>query len=98
MGYNLQQKRYLLPLAKKPPGLVSMAQWRPFKDGSTLDVIINNFNRRSVSYCENLAWLKEHVELYASVIMLKERDLSTIDQLRIEDFTNLHILLVDVDT
>jgi len=87
----------LLPLAHKPPDGASILDWRPFVSGDTLDEIVNRHNSKCAQSYERLGWLPERIEKSVSGIDVVPHDLSTVHQLRIPDYVNIRILLIDLD-
>jgi ribosomal protein L30/L7E len=87
----------LLPLAHKPADKTSILDWRPFVSGDTLDEIVDNHNTKCIQSYEEFGWLPERIEMLVPGIDVVPHDLSTIDQLRIADYANIRILLVDLD-
>jgi hypothetical protein len=92
---NLKKFRRLLPLTYVPRTCSSILEWCPFLGGDKLDLIVNDHNNRCLN--SKTTWLPEQVEELVYGIRVVKYDLSTVDQLRIKDFADISIILIDLE-
>ena len=74
----------------------TVLDWCPFEGGDRLDTIITNYNIRCIqSYSE---CLPEAIEaIVEGIDTMEDFDLSTVRDLKSEDFDDIHIILIDLD-
>jgi hypothetical protein len=87
----------LLALAHKPDDSKSILDWRPFASGDRLNEIISKHNTRCLESYEGWGWLPDRIEKLVEGIDVVPRDLSSVHELRIPDYADIRILLIDLD-
>ncbi len=94
---SLKKHMDLLALSFTPKNGTSILDWRPFEKGETLDGIIHEHNLNLEEQFQGWGWLEEAIEDLIEGINVLPTDLSTLHQLRRDDFKNIRIILVDLE-
>jgi hypothetical protein len=95
---SLKKHMDLLALSFTPEHGTSILDWRPFEKGETLDEIIHEHNLNLEAQFQDLGWLEESIEDLIEGINVLPTDLSALHQLRRDDFKNIRIILVDLES
>jgi hypothetical protein len=95
-GRELTKVMRLLALTSVTAPGMSVGQWRPFEGGEKLDKIVDEHNVKCLE-CYERYWLPEQIAaLVDAVIEIEQHDLSSVDELQVERYKNIRILLVDL--
>lgn len=90
--------RRILALANIPKSGTSVLDWHPFVGGASLAEIVKDHNEWFIKFLhDDLNWLEEHIKIYGQGVAVDPRDLSRLDQLRIDDLKNIHIIMIDLE-
>lgn len=95
-GIKIKNAMRLLPVTLAAGAGQSILQWRPFEGGRTLDELVEGHNKRCMDSLRS-RWMRDYISSLAELVEVVKFDLSRVDQLSIEEFKGIRILLVDLD-
>lgn len=75
----------------------SIHGWCPFAKGDTLATIIESHNDRCIQSYQELNWEPLFIREYGEGIRVVPFDLSSLDNLELNDFKKISIILIDLD-
>lgn len=88
---------YILALTKER-NITSLSNWCPFLEGDSLGKIISEHNSRCMNCYKKWGWEEQDIKKWGQGVQIYYYDPSNLDNLDENCFSNVDILLIDIDT
>ncbi len=97
MAIQFKNFRSLLVLANRPKNVRSILDWCPFTDGRSLYNIIKDHNDKCIKAYLGMGWLPDFIQDIGEGVRVERYDFSEIEQLDLDSFKDIDIILIDHD-